>query len=144
LIFYALDPVRGQGAELSRSKMGSPIHLEWSISSDGSDIAVASRDQFREQIRVLDSQNGAEHDIPLQRGWSIWNLRWAAEGNALFAAAQTNTYFIARIGLDGTTHILVDRGRAQWLTYPCPSPDGHYLAFSQRNSESNAWLLENF
>ncbi len=144
LIFYALDPVQGQGKELVRSKMGSPTHLEWSISSDGSDIAVASRDQFRGQLRVLDSRNGAERDIPLPRGWSVSYLGWAADGNALFVAAQTSEYFIARIGLDGTTHTLLDRGRAQWLTYPRPSPDGRYLAFSQRTSESNAWLLENF
>jgi eukaryotic-like serine/threonine-protein kinase len=144
LIFYALDPVHGQGKELARSKMGSPTQLEWSISSDGSGIAIASQDQLRGLIRILNPRNGTEREIPLPSGWSIWNLSWAADGSALFAAAQSTGYFIARIGLDGTTHVLLDRGRAQWLGYPCPSPDGRHLAFSQRTSESNAWLLENF
>jgi eukaryotic-like serine/threonine-protein kinase len=144
MIFYALDPIQGQGKELARSKMGSPTHLEWSISPDGSGIAVVSWDQLRGQVRVLDSRIGTERDIPFPRGWDVWYLGWAADGNALFAAAQTTRYFIARIGLDGTTRSLLDRGRAQWLTYPRPSPDGRYLAFSQRTSESNAWLLENF
>ncbi len=144
LIFYALDPVQGQGKELARSNMGLPLELKWSISSDSSRIAIASRDQLPGQIRVLDTRNGAGHDIPLPSGWSVWNLGWAADGNALFVAAQKTGYFIARIGLDGATHILLDRGRAQWLGYPCPSPDGRHLAFSQRTSESNVWLLMGF
>jgi len=144
LIFYALDPQLGQGKELARIRMGSPTHLEWSISSDGAAIAVVSRDQLRGQVRILDSRNGGERNIQLPSGWGIWSLSWTADGSAMFAAAQTNGYFIARIGLDRTTRVLLDRGRAQWLSYPCPSPDGRHLAFSQRTSESNAWMLENF
>jgi len=145
LLFYALDPVAGQQKELVRTKIGSPIHhVAWSISSDGFGIAIASQDQLRGQVRVLDFRNGTERDIPLPRNWIVWNLSWEADRNALFASAQTTGYFIARIGLDGTTHTLLDRGRVQWLSYPCPEPNGRYLAFSQRTSESNAWLLENF
>jgi serine/threonine protein kinase len=144
LVFYALDPALGRGKELTRTKIGSPTHLEWSISPDGSRIAVASQDELRERVRLLETGSGGERDISLPPGWSIWSLNWAADGNSLFAAAETTGYFIARIGLDGTTRTLLDRGRMQWLRYPCPSPDGRYLAFSQRTSESNAWLLENF
>jgi hypothetical protein len=71
-------------------------------------------------------------------------LGWATDRYALFATAQANRYFIARIGLDGTTRALLDRGRLQWLSNPRTAPDGRYLAFSQRTFESNAWLLENF
>jgi eukaryotic-like serine/threonine-protein kinase len=144
LVFYALDPVHGQGEVLVRIKMGLPKHLDWSLSSDGTGIAVASRDQLRGRISILDSRTGAQHDIPLPSAWAIWSLSWAPDGNSLFAAAQSTGYFIARIGLDGTTKTLLDRGRAQLLGYPIPSPDGRYLTFSQRTSESNAWMLEHF
>jgi serine/threonine protein kinase/Tol biopolymer transport system component len=144
VIFYALDPIRGIGKELARSEISLPKYSDWSVSSNDGAIAVASQTQHGGKIRVLYPQNGKERDIPLPRDWSISNLAWTADGNALFVAAQAKVYFIARVELNGKTQILLDRGRAQWLSYPCPSPDGRYLAFSQRTSESNAWLLENF
>jgi serine/threonine protein kinase/Tol biopolymer transport system component len=144
LIFYALDPVQGQGKELTRSKFGQPTQLKWSLSMDGSSIALVSHDQLRGLVRVFDLRNGHDRDIVLPRGWSVWNLSWAMDGNTLFVAAQATRFFLAHIELDGTAHVLLDGGRSQWLTYPCPSPDGRHLAFSERTSESNAWLLETF
>jgi Tol biopolymer transport system component len=144
LLFFTLDPSQGPGSEIAETKLGAPESLEWSISPDGSKIAIASQDQLREQIRVLDTRNGTESNIQLPHGWMVWNLNWAADGSAIYAAAQTTGYFVARIDLDGKTHVLLDRGRTQWLSNPCPSPDGRYLAFSQRTFESNVWLLENF
>jgi Tol biopolymer transport system component len=67
-----------------------------------------------------------------------------ADGNALFAsAAQSTEYLIVRIELDGKTHVLLNRGRNQWLGSLVPSPDGRYLAFRQQTFENNVWLLEN-
>ena len=144
LLFFTLDPSNGPGSEIAETKLGSPGMLEWSISPDGSSIAIASLDQLREQIRIVDSRNGTENNIHLAHDWKVWNLGWAKDGSAIYAAVQTTGYFIARIDLDGKTHVLLDRGRAQWLSNPCPSPDGRSLAFSQRTFESNVWLLENF
>jgi serine/threonine protein kinase len=144
LSFYTLDPTQGEGNEFAKTTLGAPEILEWSILSDGSKIAIASLDQLPERVRVLDSRSGTERDIQLPHGWKIWNLEWAADGTGLLAAVQTTGYFLARIELDGRTSVLLDRGRAQWLSYPQPSPDGHHLAFSQRTWESNVWLLENF
>ena len=144
LTFFTLDSSQGPGIEIAETKLGAPGLLEWSISPDGSRIAIASQDQLREQIRVLDSQNGTERNIQLPHGWVVWNLSWTSDGRAILAAARTTGYFIARIDLDGKTHMLLDRGRAQWLSNPRPSPDGRYLAFSQRTFESNVWLVENF
>jgi len=105
---------------------------------------MASRDQLREEIRILDLRNGMERNLQLPHGWRIWSLSWAADSNAMFAAAQLTDYFIVRIELDGKTRELLNRGRNQWLGYPRPSPDGRRLAFSQQTWEDNAWLLENF
>jgi dipeptidyl aminopeptidase/acylaminoacyl peptidase len=145
VIFYALDPVQGRGKELARTKLGSPTDLEWSVSPEGSRIAVASGGQLPEQIRIVDFRNGTERNLQLPHGWYIYTINWTAEGNALFATARQPTgYLIARIELDGKTRVLLNRSRSQWLDSPCPSPDGRHLAFSQQTFESNAWLLENF
>jgi Tol biopolymer transport system component len=146
LIFEALDPVQGRGRELVGTKLGQTSDLDWSVSPEGSRIAVSSADQLYEQVRILDLQKGAERNLKLPHGWYILQLSWAAQGGALFAAAQSKSmgYFIARIELDGKSRVLYDRGRNQSLYSPCPSPDGRYLAFSQQTWETNAWLLENF
>src|SRR5262249_1631831 len=116
----------------------------WCLSFDGLRIAIGSQDRLRGKVRIIDLETGTEHDIVLPEGWSVWNLAWSADGAALFAATQSTSYQIARIGLNGTASTLLDRGRSQWLNYPCPSPDGRQLAFSQRTYQSNVWLLENF
>ena len=144
LIFYELDPIQGQGQELARTKLGLMTELSWTASPDGLRIAVATRDQLPEQVRVLDSRSGAERNLQLPPGWRIFDMGWTADGSALFTAARTNVFFIARIDLDGKTHVLLDQGRIHVLSFPRPSPDGRHLAFSQRSRETNAWLLENF
>jgi serine/threonine protein kinase len=145
LIFEAFDPVQGRGKELARTKLGLPAGLSWSVSPDGSRIAVQSYDQLREQVRILNLQKGTEINLHLPHGWFLFNLSWTADGNALFAGAQVGSDFlIVRIELDGKTHVLLNRGRNNFLSNPIPSPDGRHLAFTQQTWETNAWLLENF
>ena len=142
--FYALDPVHGQGKELARTKLPQPYDINWSLSSDGSRVAIKSKDQLSGRIRILDLRTGTERDLQLPSGWSIWYTTWAADGNALYASVGVRSFFLARIGLDGKSQVLLNRGVNQFLGCPVSSPDGRYLAFCQQNFESNAWLLENF
>jgi serine/threonine protein kinase len=143
LIFYALDPLQGQGKEIIRTKLGQANDLEWSISPDGSHIALASWTQLREQIRILDLQNGTERNLSLPKGWDIPALCWAADGKALFASAYSTEWLISRVDLDGNTHVLLKRTSA-WFGGPLSSPDGRHLAYFQGTVDDNYWLLENF
>ena len=145
LIFDALDPVQGRGKELARTKLGYPAGLSWSVSPDGSRVAIQSADQLRDQIRIVDFKKGAERNLQIPHDWFLFNLSWTADGNALFASAQSGIDFlIVRIELDGKSHVLLNRGRNNFLNNSLPSPDGRHLAFSQQTWETNAWLLENF
>jgi serine/threonine protein kinase/Tol biopolymer transport system component len=146
LIFYAFDPVRGQGKELARTKLEMPAYLRWNVSPDGVRIGVASTDQLRGQVRILDPRGSTEKNIQLPQGWSIFDVSWAAVGDALFADGRSpsGAYVIARIEPDGQTRILLDRGRNDPMLALRSSPDGDRLAFGQWTQESNAWLLENF
>jgi hypothetical protein len=141
LIFYSLDPVRGRGKELGRTSLGSPTQFIWVVSPESSRIAIESQDKVGQKIRILDLKSGLERNLPVPQGWRIGTLNWAADGNALLVGPG---YLIARLELDGKVRVLLNRKRNQWLSYPCPSPDGRHLAFSQQARESNAWLLENF
>ena len=144
LIFYALDPLNGQGNAVGRTKLEVPSDFSFDLSPDGSLIAMTSADRLQGKIRLVDLRDGTERPLQLPQGWRIWDLSWDAEGRGVFVAAQTKSYFLARIDLDGKYHVLLDLGRNQWLNSPKPSPDGRYLAYSQQTFESNAWLLENF
>jgi tricorn protease len=126
--------------------LGQPVDLDWKVSPDGSRVAVFGGDQPRGHVRIVELETGGERNLQLPHGWSIWNLRWTADGKALLVAAQSKTtgYLIVHIGLDGKSTVLLDRGRNQWLSFPCPSPDGRRLAFSEQTFETNAYLLENF
>jgi Tol biopolymer transport system component len=143
LIFYALDPLQGQGKEIIRTKLRQTSDLFWSISPDGSHIAIGSGTQLRDQVRILDLRNGTERNLQLPQGWSIMGLGWAADGGALFVGVGSTEFFIARIDLDGKTHIFLERNNG-WIGAPCLSPDGRHLAYYQQTLENNVWLLENF
>jgi hypothetical protein len=139
-----LDPAQGKGKELARTKLGQPADMYWKISPDGSRVAVFGGDQPGGHVRIVDLERGSERNLQLPHGWSIWNLRWAVDSGALLVAAQSKSTgcLIVRIGLDGKSSVLLNRN--QWLGFPCPSPDGRRLAFSQQTFETNAYLLENF
>jgi Tol biopolymer transport system component len=138
-----LDPLQGQGKEIIRTKLGQANDLDWSISPDGSHIALASWTQLREQIRILDLQNGTERNLPVPKGWDISALSWAADGRALFAGVYSTEWLISRIDLEGNTHVLL-KGASAWYGSPISSPDGRHLTYFQGTVDDNYWLLENF
>jgi serine/threonine protein kinase/Tol biopolymer transport system component len=146
MIFYVLDPVKGKGRELARTKLAHPgADFDWSVSSDGRRIAISSPLLLPEQVRVLDLPNGKERIVALPKGWGIWSIQWSANNEFLFLAAQSKDgYFLTRLNLDGKSRVLFDRGRNQWLGNVKVSPDGRHLAFAQQSYQSNAWLVENF
>jgi eukaryotic-like serine/threonine-protein kinase len=143
LIFYALDPLQGQGKEITRTDLGQANGLDWSISPDGSQIAVGGLAQRPDGVRIIDLQNRKERNFSIPKGWDIVSLSWAADGKALFAVGHSTKVYLARINLDGTTQVLLEQPSG-WFGEPIPSPDGKHLAYFQGTTEDNFWLLENF
>ena len=147
VIFYSLDPLRGQGQELARTKLRSATdYLAWSVSPDASRIAFGIWEQASvPQVRILDLRNGAERNLQLTTGWNLSDVTWSADGMSLIVAAQSKQgYFLARLDLDGKSRVLLDRGRSNFLSSVIASPDGRRLAFAQQTFDFNIWLLENF
>ena len=144
LLFYALDPLRGLSKEIARTSVAWSTLLNWSLSRDGTHIAISSLDRLPEQVRILDLQDHSERNLPMPHGWRVLLTSWASDGRAIFAQVAFTQSFLARIDLNGNAQALLDRGRSQWLNTPCASPDGRRLAFSQQIIDSNVWLMENF
>jgi Tol biopolymer transport system component len=135
-VFYELDPLSGLGKEVARTH--EPVGSAWGISPDGDRIAI----EVEGGLRLIDLRTRAERN--LQVPGSFWSISWAADGKAVFAAIQNGDYTLVRIELNGKTHVLLNRGRNQWLGFALASPDGTHLAFSQQSWDTNSWLLENF
>jgi eukaryotic-like serine/threonine-protein kinase len=146
LAFYELDAMQGLGKRFAKSEMALPLRLSWSPSPDGLCFAISDWDQIPEQVRLLESRNGTERNLRLPTGWRVWDIRWTADGKALFVAAASRSagYLIARVELDGKSRVLLNEGRNHWLSFLNPSPDGRHLAFGEQTFENNAWMLENF
>jgi hypothetical protein len=144
LVFYALDPLHGLGKELARTKLAAADQLSLTFLPDGSRIAISSLDQLRGRIRIVDLTNQGQSEVSLPQGLRIVDLVWALDGKAFLASVlQTSGYSIMRIEMNGNTLLLLPRGTHEPSSL-IRSPDGRYLAFSQRTVESNVWLIENF
>ena len=146
IIFYLFDPLKGKGQELARTKLPQPQgDFDWALSSDGLRVVLFSPSLLKGQVRVLDLQKGSEQAVKLPADWSVWSIEWAGDGSGFLLAAQSTAgYFLAHLGLDGKSSVLLDRGRNQWLGRLAISPDGKHLAFAQQSFQTNVWLLENF
>jgi Tol biopolymer transport system component len=149
LMFYVFDILKGQGKELARTHMQHPNSLDWSVSPDGTRIAIASSDRLKERIRILDTDKVSENDVQLPKGSIVPELVWTPDGKALIVnmcpvTADCRHGSVQYMELNGRSSLLIGEGKNQFWHDPVFSPDGQYLAFGQRVDQTNVWLLENF
>lgn len=144
LVFYLLDPLRGQGKELARTKIGAPgSWLSWALSPDGKSVAVSGWNGLGNKVRFIDLQTGAERELPIP-AFILGGLAWSSDGKGVFGAAQKGIgdFNLIHLDLSGKSQILLNHD--EWFSAPIVSPDGRFLAFAQQSGQGNVYLLENF
>jgi serine/threonine protein kinase/Tol biopolymer transport system component len=140
--FYEVDPAKGLGKELKTLKLNPPDGI--AVSRDGMRVAALFARQPA-KLAVLDLSTGAQKSILLPSGWNISSdFYWTADGKGVYLNGEAKGGLIARLALDGSFRLILDRGRSNWVGLSAISWDGLHLAFSQDTVEDNAWLLENF
>jgi eukaryotic-like serine/threonine-protein kinase len=142
-VFFAFDPVKGKGRELTRLAIDPSGNYGWDLSSDGSTIAIVKK-LGESRIRFISLSGGPERSVTVE-GWTGFNsLDWAADGKGVFVSSVTpRGATLLYVDLEGKAHILSEQpGSTQ--TWGVPSPDGRYLALLGGTLESNAWIIENF
>ena len=138
LVFSAFQPGQGTKRELTRIEVGEDPPPPWDLSPDGSRLGIA----FSDKIRVIDLAGTVLHTIPTLR-IPFDSIAWSADGTAFFAIRFTGRgRALLRIGLDGQTHVLMQKEIGGWLSQAVPSPDGRYLAFGVGTVEKNAWMMK--
>jgi eukaryotic-like serine/threonine-protein kinase len=141
-IFYDLDPVRGRGPELARTKWSVEVLWDWDISPDGTQVAIPNHDSRQARIRVVSLEaepaQPREREVVLPGLANLSSLTWAADGQGWFVSVNTTVGAQAfYVYLDGRFHSLGDIHG--WVV---PSPDGRRVAFLNPITAQNAWLIE--
>jgi hypothetical protein len=140
--YYDLDPMRGKGRELARTKWSPGILGDWDISPDGTHIAMPIHNSHPARIRMVALEQKPsepkERDVVLEGLTDLRGLVWAADGDAWFVSMDTSIgNRLLYVHLDGRFQLLGDiQG------WGVPSPDGHRIAFLDRIVATNAWLIE--
>ena len=141
-VYYALDPVTGKGMELARIAWLPHLLGNWSVSPDGSAIALPSNDPGRSTIRIVPLVRGRQEQDVVVKGFSnLAEVTWSADGQGWFVASNSAVgTALLYVDRQGNSHILRDTPLGTWGV---PSPDGHKLAFVDQAVDSNVWVRQN-
>jgi Tol biopolymer transport system component len=137
-VFSLIDPIRGRMGELS--KLDS-TDLEWSLSPDGSRIAMV--ENMSGEVKILDLKSGQIQVIHPKV--SLQSVDWSADGKAYYLSGMSpnGEGRLLRMDAGGNTQLLLPSSNP-WVGAPISSPDGKHLAYLQLVREFNVTLLENF
>jgi serine/threonine protein kinase/Tol biopolymer transport system component len=142
LVFSSVDPVRGRLEELARIDLPQGS-LEWSVSPDGTKIALV--ENLSDRVSILDLKSKQVQVIqptPPQAG--LQAATWLPGGKRLFVSGFPNhTGRLIVMDMNGHAQLLL-QNRHGWIGNPTPSPDGKRIAYIYVVKESNAELLEHF
>jgi Tol biopolymer transport system component/DNA-binding winged helix-turn-helix (wHTH) protein len=147
LVFMTFDPVAGNEKELTRIEDPEWYSYNWTLSSDGSTLALSKKHRMQEQaaIRLLPVAGGTERTITFQPWFGIAYIDWAADGRSLWvrASSPAGTQTLLNVDLHGRVKPVLQESEME-LGWAIPSPDGRNVAIWEASSSSNAWLLEGF
>jgi serine/threonine protein kinase/Tol biopolymer transport system component len=143
LLFYPLDPLRGQGPQVGKIEVATDSIYYWQVSPDGSQLAVVDR-SHKDHIELLRLSDGTWRDFAVEPGWgNFQTIAWAANGKGFFlTSGLPDSYNLLFVTPSGKVHRLLGNARRQWMVQPRASPDGRYLAFQAQTWDNNVWLLE--
>jgi Tol biopolymer transport system component/DNA-binding winged helix-turn-helix (wHTH) protein len=147
LVFFTFDPVSGKEKEFTRIEDTEWYLHNWTLSSDGSTLALAKKHRTHEQanIRLLPVAGGTERTLTLQPWSGVSYIDWAADGRSLWvnASSPKGAQVLLNVDVHGKAREVFQENEKE-LGWAIPSSDGRHVAFWEGSGSSNAWLLEGF
>jgi serine/threonine protein kinase len=141
-VFHELDPIRGIGRELARTAWLPSLVGDWSLSQDGSQIAIPNHDSRSARIRMLNLDGAPnkpkERELDLEPITDLSEVVAAADGKGWFLTVDTTIgKRVLYVRSDGQSSPLGDiQG---WVV---PAPDGRKVAYLNRIVAANAWIID--
>jgi hypothetical protein len=140
-VYHELDAVQGKGRELARTAWTRNILGDWDLSPDGTQVALTNHFSRDARIRVvsLDPDQPRERELTLPGLSDLKGVIWAADGGGGWFVTSD-----------------IEIGVQMWFVFPdgryrplgdingwvVPSPDGRRVAFMNRTTASNAWVVD--
>ena len=141
LHFYQFDPINGQGEELGKIGWMETVFGDWSLSPDGTTIAIPIYDPAAPGVRavkLLPRRPPVLTDIPIRDYGRIQEATWAADGKGLYIEASGPTSFkLLYVTLAGDVTVLRSTAGPTWGV---PSRNGSALAFVDYEQDTNVWI----
>ena len=141
-IFSRFDPLSGDHRSFRTVEEGGIYN--WSLSPDGSWLALVDLKTGAGKIRLLPVAGGAERVLDIKDWSGFASVDWAADSKALFVSSNPTgrQSTLLYVSLQGAVHPLWKvKSSPSWAI---PSRDGRYLAIAAPSLENNAWMLEHF
>jgi hypothetical protein len=144
LTFFRFDPSQGTGTQVLQLKDDVAAAYNWSLSPDGTTLAIAKGKWGNEEPRIhLVSLQGAPERWVTIRGWAgINSVDWAADSKSLWAPASDDKgTVLLRVDLQGNARP-VWRPKNVNVSWAIPSRDGKLVALHVHSSSANVSMLE--
>jgi DNA-binding winged helix-turn-helix (wHTH) protein/Tol biopolymer transport system component len=142
LIFTAFDALKGRGAELTRFETEPAAQYSWSLSPDGTRIAILR--SWDSHLHIISLNGRAPQQVTVKRWTRLAGVYWAADGKGWFMQSKTQAgVVLLHVDLQGGAQPLWEL-KGDSLAYGLPSPDGRHLAIVATARNNNVWLMEDF
>lgn len=137
-LFLALDPVHGMQQEVGRIPWEPTVLGDWSVSPDGSTVAMANHDPESPGIQLIHLSSHRSilpSTIPVLGFGEVRGATWLPDAKGFFVETKTMTgYNLLYVDQAGHAKLLRHNPIAIW---GIPSRDGKKLAFP--SVASNVW-----
>ncbi|MCU1241841.1 MAG: hypothetical protein JWO71_2567 [Candidatus Acidoferrum typicum] len=145
--FFSFDAVTGKKRELKQFTRSSELKFNWTLSGDGSMLAMAAwrQGQAPGEIQIFSVDTGKQRTFTLN-GWTrIASIDWAADSRSIWVSAcdMSGTQTLLKVDLHGKA-IPMLQDTQRYMGWAIPSPDGQRVAIWQASGSSNVWSLHGF
>jgi len=144
LKFFRFDPNSGAAEEFFQVKDSLPQLYNWTLSPDGTTLAIAKGKHVAEEPRIhlVSLNDGSDKLLEPKGSPALASLDWAADSKSIWATTSVEKEnSLVRIDLQGNERVIwtPKKGSVGWAI---PSRDGKYLALHIHSSTANVWMLE--
>jgi eukaryotic-like serine/threonine-protein kinase len=143
LIFTAFDALNGRGAEIAKFETDAAADYHWSLSPDGTRVAILKSGDNR--IHLVSFNGQAQQEVAVKQWTDLAGVFWAADGKGWFTSSGSEVAAVLlHVDLQGEARLLWSLNGGGSKVYGLPSPDGRHLAIVATARNNNVWLMENF